>query len=259
MVSSMQPRKKKVLGRRAAVAPRSRSERRNAVSRKPSSPSTQRGAKTRDRLKEAAARVLERIGYRAMRLTDIAAEADVNVSLFYHYFNSKADITYEILAELVDPLTLPDAEAPKPPPKDPFDTLVDANLSVTQHYASRPGLMRCLVHLDEEEPKFSALYRRINATWNQRVARDIAKRCPDAGVSERECLLIAYALGGMVDNFLFETYVDRNPLLLEALPQPEDSAVFLAILWYRALYLRNPPTEKMGRFKALAQLQLRRG
>jgi TetR/AcrR family transcriptional regulator, ethionamide resistance regulator len=258
MVSSMQSRKKKVLGRRAAVAPRGRSERRNAVSRKPSSPSTQRGAKTRDRLKEAAARVLERIGYRAMRLTDIAAEAEVNVSLFYHYFNSKADITCEILAELVAPLTSAEAEAPKPP-KDPFDTLVDANLAVTRYYASRPGLMRCLVHLDEEEPKFSAMYRRINASWNQRVARDIAKRCPDAGVSERECLLIAYALGGMVDNFLFETYVDRNPLLLEALPLPEDSAVFLAILWYRALYLRNPPAEKMGSFKALAELQLRRG
>lgn len=244
-----------MLSRRAAVAPRSRRERRNAVSRKPSSPATERGAKTRDRLKEAAARVLERIGYRAMRLTDIAAEADVNVSLFYHYFTSKADITYEILSELVEPHMPREVETPRPV-KDPFDTLVDANLPVVRLYATKPGLMRCLVHLDEEEPNFSALNRRVNATWYRRVARDIAKRCPDAALSERERLLVAYALGGMVDNFLFEMYVDGNPLLLEALPRPEDAAVFLAILWYRALYLRSPPADKLGRFQRFMGLRL---
>jgi TetR/AcrR family transcriptional regulator, ethionamide resistance regulator len=241
--------------RRAAVAS-SRSSRRNAVSRKPSSPSTQRGSKTRDRLKEAAARVLERIGYRAMRLTDIAAEADVNVSLFYHYFNSKAEITYEILSELLEPQTPRVAETPKPV-KDPFDAIVDANLAVVQLYATKPGLMRCLMHLDEEEPRFSALYRRVNATWNRRVAQDMAKRFPEAGLSEQDYLLVAYSLGAMVDAFLFEMYVDRNPALLEALPRPEDAAVFLAILWYRALYLCNPPADKLGRFQRFDELQLR--
>lgn len=234
----------------------SRGNRRNAVSRKPSSPATQRGSKTRDKLKEAAARVLERIGYRAMRLTDIAAEADVNVSLFYHYFNSKAEITYEILSEMLEPPVLPQTEAPKPA-KDPFDAIYDANLLVVQAYAGKPGLMRCLVHLDEDEPKFSALYRRVNAAWNLRVAHDIAKRCPGADLAERDCLLVAYSLGGMVDNFLFEMYVDRNPTLLEALPRTEDAAHFLAVMWYRALYLHNPPADKLGRFHGFAKLQLR--
>jgi len=242
---------------RAAVAPAGRAGRRNAVDEKPAPPITVRGNRTRDRLKDAAARVLERVGYRAMRLADIAEEADVNVSLFYHYFSGKADITSEILTELLDSRLTTGEEAGERT-RDAFDTIVEANLITVETYAHTPGLMRCLLHFDEEEAEFSRLYRKVSLDWNRRVARAIAKRCPDAPLSESQRLMIAYALGGMVDNFLFEMYVDRNQLLVDAFKTTRDVAVFLAILWFRALYCTDPPAEKLGAFRGISELRLAR-
>jgi AcrR family transcriptional regulator len=240
---------------RAAVAPAGWTDRRNAVDEKPPPPITERGNRTRDRLTAAAAKVLERVGYRSMRLADIAEEADVNVSLFYHYFSSKADITREILTELLDSRLTTGEEAGERT-RDAFDTIVEANLITVETYASTPGLMRCLLHFDEEEAEFSRLYRKVSLDWNRRVARAIAKRCPDAALSESQRLMIAYALGGMVDNFLFEMYVDRNPLVIEAFKSTREVAVFLAVLWYRALYCADPPPEKLGAFRGVSQLRL---
>jgi AcrR family transcriptional regulator len=241
---------------RAAVAPAGRKERRNAVGQKPPPPMTERGTRTRDRLKDAASRVLERVGYRAMRLADIAEEAGVNVSLFYHYFSGKADITRDVLTQLLDS-TIPRGREAGEKSHDAFDIIVDVNQVTVETYARTPGLMRCLLHFDEEEAEFSKLYRRVSLEWNRRVARAIAKRCPDAPLSDAHRLMIAYALGGMVDNFLFEMYVDRNQLLVEAFKSTREVAIFLAILWYRALYCCDPPVEKMGGFRGFSELHLR--
>ncbi len=246
--------KKPSTRRRAGVSVAIRSERRNAVNRKPSAPTTRRGSQTRDKLKEACVRVLERMGYRAMRLADIAEEAEVNVSLLYHYFTGKADLTHEILAELLDQRKVRDLIGPAT--DDRFDAILRANQLVTRTYAETPGLMRCLLHFDEEEAEFSKLYQKISNDWSQRVARDIARRCPDSPLSENERLMIAYALGGMVDNFLFEKYVDRNPDFATSFTTQEEVSRFLSIIWYRALYLENPPADKLAGYEGFARLTM---
>ncbi|MDT9600722.1 TetR/AcrR family transcriptional regulator [Sphingosinicella rhizophila] len=236
---------------RAAVAPAG--ERRNAVVRKPAPPITKRGTRTRDMIKDAAARVLERMGYRAMRLQDIAEEAGINVSLVYHYFSGKADITFEILTELVESPLSSDLQ---PAPEDPFEAILEANRRVVATYKATPGLIRCLLQLDEEEPKFAELFAKVSLDWNRRVARDMARRAPAAAPHEDLRLMTAYALGGMVDSFLFEAFVDRNPLFAKSFQSDEDIATFLAILWYRALYLADPPRENMGPFTGFSDLRL---
>lgn len=241
---------------RAAIATVARPVRRNAVVRKPAAPSTKRGSETRERLKEAAARVLERIGYRALRLNDIAAEADVNVSLVYHYFSGKADITNEVLNDVIERLTV---ELPRQKGEgEPFEAILSANRHLIQLYERTPGLMRCLLHFDEEEVEFSQLYRRLSVDWNRRVARDIARRCGEDAMPEGQRLMIAYALGGMVDDFLFEMYVDRNPLMHAEFADSEAVARFLAILWYRTLYAANPDGEALGEFTGFERLKLPR-
>lgn len=240
---------------RAAVPPKGLKVRRNAVSRKPAAPITKKGASSRERLKEAASRVLERVGYRAMRLNDIAAEADVNVSLFYHYFSSKSEITKEILLDLIEELSggIPRQRSAD----DPFDAIFEANRALIALYSRTPGLMRCLMHFDEEEAEFSRLYREVSADWNRKVARDIARRFAEADMPEGQQLMIAHALGGMVDAFLFEMYVDRNALMLAEFKDEDEVARFLAILWFRTLHLANPPEQDLGRFASFAKLLTR--
>jgi TetR/AcrR family transcriptional regulator, ethionamide resistance regulator len=241
---------------RQAVATSDRMERRNAVKTAPTPPATKRGIATRQRLKDAAILVLEREGYRNMRLQDVAEQADVNFSLFYHYFASKAELTHEILTEFIDSFLTPEARGILP--SDPFLTLYASNKAMADVYARSPGLMRCLLHFDEEESRFSDIFRRVSRDWHRKIARSMHRRFPDVPADENLLLMVAYTLGGMIDGFLFERFVDRNPLLVEAFPDSSSAARFLAIMWYRAIYLANPDTEQLGEFSSLQMLSLTR-
>ncbi len=217
-------------------------------------PPTRKGSKSRDNLKAAALRALEDKGYRNLRLTDIAKEAKVNISLVYHYFHDKADLVYEALRDVVNVRAVIDSDDNRP--HDPFMSLFYANKLFADFYHSRPGLIRSLVHFDEEHPQFHSLYSDINRNWCTRIAQTIQKRCPDADLTQPEAIALAYAMGSMVDKFLFELYVERNVDLATALPTTEHTTYFLTILWYRALYLKNPSTAELGPFKKLSKLKL---
>jgi AcrR family transcriptional regulator len=241
---------------RAATAAPNRKGRKNAVQSSPSAPTTKRGIATRKRLKEAAILVLERHGYRNMRLQDVADEAGINFSLFYHYFASKSELTHEILEEFVESFnTFGNRKISQ---RDPFSAIYEANVTVANFYANSPGLMRCLVHFDEEESKFSDIFRAVSLDWHRKIARGMHKRFPEIPADAHTLLMVAYALGGMVDNFLFERFVDRNPVLVEAFPTPFDAAHFLSIMWYRTVYLTNPTIDQLEDFSNLEFLSLAR-
>ncbi len=240
------------MARRAGVVARLKRPRRTLA--KASVPPTRKGSKSRDNLKAAALRALEHKGYRALRLNDIAKEADVNISLVYHYFHDKADLVFQALRDVIDIRTAIEGDPARP--HEPFAALYHANLLFASFYRDHPGLIRALVHFDEEHPEFHDLYSRVNRDWNQRIAETIRRRCPDAMLSDGEALAVAFAVGGMVDKFLFEVYVERNPVLLAELPTPEDVARFLTFMWFRAIYLRNPSTADIGKFGKLARMAL---
>jgi AcrR family transcriptional regulator len=239
---------------RAATAAPNRKGRKNAVRSSPSAPTTKRGIATRKRLKEAAILVLERHGYRNMRLQDVADEAGMNFSLFYHYFASKTELTHEILEEFVESFNTVGNRSVSQ--QDPFSAIYEANFTVANFYANSPGLMRCLVHFDEEESKFSDIFRAVSLDWHKKIAKGMHRRFPEIPADEQTLLMVAYALGGMVDNFLFERFVDRNPVLVEAFPNPSNAAHFLSIMWYRAVYLMNPTIDQLEDFSNLEFLSL---
>src|SRR3546814_11028982 len=75
--------------------------------------------------------------------------------------------------------------------------------------------------------------------------------------SQATYLSLAYALAGTADNFLFEYFVLKNETLRDAHPTPEDVARFLTILWFRALYLENPPADFLGPLPGFKRLGLK--
>ena len=215
---------------------------------------TAKGTRRRDNLKAAALAALEKKGYRALRLTDVAREAGVNISLVYHYFTDKAELVFEALRDVVDTSRVMRDREDRP--RDPFEALFDANRIFAEFYRDHPGLMRAIVHFDEENPEFHKLYSQGNREWTARIAGNIAKRCPKADFTEAEATTLAYALGGMGDKFLFELYVERVPELVQEFDSVEKAARFLAIMWYRALYLENPPPKEMAGFDKIEKLRL---
>lgn len=237
---------------RAGVSTRPR--RRPAHEMRQGNPLTRKGTRSREKLKAAALRALESNGYRNLRLTDIAREANVNISLVYHYFRDKSALVFEALCDVIDVRRVIESDPDRP--HEPFAALHYANRLFADFYRAHPGLIRSLIHFDEEHPEFHELYARVNREWSERIASTIQKRCPDAGLSAGEALATAYAMGGMVEKFLFEYYVDRNPNLRPVFKDSDEVARFLAILWYRAIYLHNPEAAELGPHEKFARLAL---
>lgn len=237
---------------RAGVSTRPR--RRQDAAVRQVDPPTRKGTRSREKLKAAALRALERNGYRNLRLTDIAREADVNISLVYHYFRDKSALVFEALCDVIDVRRVIDSDPNRP--HEPFAALHYANKLFAEFYRKHPGLIRSLIHFDEEHPEFHELYAKVNREWSERIARTIQKRCPDAGLTDGEAMATAYAMGGMVEKFLFEYYVERNPDLRPVFRNSDEVARFLAILWYRAIYLSNPDQADLGPHARFARLAL---
>lgn len=229
-----------------------RAPRVNAVQVKPPPPITRRGQATRQRLKEALTKLLHVRAYHEIRLEDITREAGVRVSLFYHYFQSKVDITHEVLSEVLDSFRSDVNSRPKD--ADPLAAIHYANQRMVALYATNPGAMRCLLEVHDGMAPFAPMWRELTLGWNQRIAASIARQFPGAFRSNVEYLALAYALAGTADTFLLEYFVHKNPALLRAQPSAEDVARFLTTLWYRALYLKNPPDDFMGRLTGFRQI-----
>jgi len=213
-----------------------------------------RAQKRRDHLKVAVSNVLERMGYRAMKVTDVTTQANVAVGLFYRYFPDLRAATCEVLTDFLDSIKA-EVEA-LPVAQDKFHAVYGPTLLWAQAYERHPGLMRCLVQVADEVPEFEALWLSANDGWTRRIAKSIVRQFPDAGLSESFSLTIAYALGSMIDGLLNELYVHRNRELQMLLITPEHVAELLSAIWYRALYLENPPDGALVITTDLQQLVL---
>lgn len=237
---------------RAGRRPRS-----NAVQTKPPPPSTDRGRATRERLKAAFVALLRNHTFHEVRLEDITREAGVRVSLFYHYFQSKIDIAHEVFSELVDSFKAEVTTRPRD--QSPFEAIHHANKRMVALYAANPGAMACLVEVQHGTAPFAPLWRELTLEWNQRIAANLARQFPDAFANRWESLALAYALAGMVDNFLYEYYILRNSRLRKAYRNEDDVASFLTAIWFRAVYLQNPPKDFLKKLKGFEKLAKVRG
>ncbi len=116
-----------------------------------------RGERARAGLKAAALRVLERQGYHKMRIADVTREAGVAQGLFYHYFKDLKSLTLEVLTDFAQASNDPAAIEKDVPRGDWYARIYAHNLLVVRSYAKRPGVMRCMLQMADEEPEFCAM------------------------------------------------------------------------------------------------------
>ena len=210
----------------------------------------EQAVETRARLKEATKAVLGRIGYRQMRIADVTREAGVAVGLFYHYFPDLKAVTSEVLSDYMEEMT---AKARKVTPSDDlFETLREQYKILIGHFEEQPGLMRCMLQASEEIPEFGEIWKASNRQWTHSFARRLAARLGPDKLDHKASMLMAYCLGSMSDGVMHEFYVQRNPDLAACVDSRDQLAEVLATLTYRAVFLANPPREKLGAAAVIA-------
>lgn len=206
-----------------------------------------RGLATRERLKAAARRVLDRKGYSQLTVADVTREAGVAAGLFHRYFPDLRTLTMELVSELIEELADTATIEKDVGPGDWMGRIHShIALSVANH-ARRPGLVRAMNQLAEESPAFRAQLRGFYQSQLELLAARMPRLFPDAKLKPAESLLIAYALGGISEIALRERYILRNPAFRDLELSPEEMADWLAALFYRALFAANPPQAGLSR------------
>lgn len=195
-----------------------------------------KGQRTDLRLRAAAAAALETTPYHTFKISDVTEGADVSYGLFYHYFTDKLQLTDEVLRGFLD-------ESDKiyrsmHVTEDAFASIYAANLFYVDLYRLNAGLMAAAFALADESPDFRAYWADILHGWHERMAKPVSSQ---AGWKDeaRRPLLVAYALGGMIDQLCLQLYV-KSPAQLGTYA-PEEVALTLTRIWHRAVYGGDPP------------------
>ncbi|MES2054956.1 MAG: TetR/AcrR family transcriptional regulator [Pseudomonadota bacterium] len=203
-----------------------------------SAPPPTKGQRTRERLKIAAARVLEQKGYHALRIADVAEAAEVAEGSFYVYFRDKTEITLAVLTSLLDDFF--SINLTNQSDTGPFDTIRRSNRRWLAICRNNSGLMRCMLQVGDADPEFAQMAQNGNRRWYERIAASVTRRYPEGALSEPLVLLVAYMLGAIMDDLARKLVVYPDEGLLALLKQfdADDNAAADAasVLWMKILY-----------------------
>ncbi len=200
------------------------------------SPARRKGERTKQSLIWACANLLNQMGYQELRVADICGLAKVSSAAFYLYFENKSDIT-EVTLEAFSTAIFEALMSDTPRELDHKTALYEANLVWLKIAQLNAGLMRCVLQVSFEIPKFAEFYDNLNSDYIKRVARNIAKR---ANISETQAQRLVFALSSMTDEFTRRLLNDVESSLDSIIQKEHTSetelAEFLSNIWYKAIY-----------------------
>ncbi len=206
---------------------------------------TAKGERARAGLKAAALRVLERQGYHRMRIADVTQEAGVAQGLFYHYFKDLKSLTVEVLSDFASASNDPEEIEKDVPRGDWYARIYAHNLVIVRSYAKRPGVMRCMLQLADEDEAFSALLRENYRNQLMWLVDLMPRLFPDVKFKKHQALMVVYSLAGIGEGLLREYFVNESKTLRAAKLSVEQFAELLSTMYYRALFLQNPNEKQL--------------
>ena len=172
-----------------------------------------KGERTRFALKSAAARLLEEKGYDRFSTGDVSDYADVTRTAFYNYFPSKQALVLELLEDFLSFLRL--SLRPSRKGMDPSDSVLQVNLAYVRFFSVNARVILSIQHLRRTLSGAERQHFDLNDWWARKVAQVIMQSGgTQNGKHSRLALATAYALEAMVDGFLTELYVRKNPNLV---------------------------------------------
>lgn len=203
-------------------------------------PFATKGDRTKFRLKIAAAKALEEIGYQDVKVSDICTYAEVALGTFYVYYRDKNEIAIEVVLDFVDHLYNKAREVGHGTGE--YEAILNTNRFFLAAYRVNPGMMQCHVQLNSQLEEFRVVWRPRHRAWIENLARSISRRGNYGKDMPGTARSVAHALEAMVFNYLYSVIVTRDPLVdEEGLDYVDELAQMLSTLWYRAVYAKDPP------------------
>ncbi len=214
-----------------------------------------KGERTRDRIRLVTIELLNSIGYRELKVSDICDAAKISTPVLYIYYASKEILVMDILSEFLEQFMVKKGDATG---FDPYQSMFNANLRWLSLARANTGLMKCLLQFSEEAPEFAKLFASESNKWYYKTAQSLTHRFPAANVEEAQIHLCVSALGGMIDDLTRKLFAERDENIVSLVDKvaPDDVSLahFITSIWYRALYCADPKAENT--IRATTQLPL---
>lgn len=197
-----------------------------------------KGQRTLLRLKAGTALALNDVPYPVLRVADIVERAGLSYGLFYHYFKDKETAVKAILGDMLEHVenTYRDIHSSE----NDYESMFEPNLFYVEYYSHNAGLMCACLSLSEEDKEFGDLWNLTNDSWHRRIANSIRIAQHKNKSILPEADLVAYTLGGMVDQICRQIFVQKNPFASRLVKDSLQLAEAVSILWYRVVYGRDP-------------------
>lgn len=175
-----------------------------------------------------------------LKVAEVTRKAGLAHGTFYRYFTSIEAATLRLIEDFSVFVHEKIAGARRGEAGS-RERVKSATLLYARLFRRNAGLMRCLLGLGNDGLSFTLSYQRLNRDWYGRVAAAIARQRND-GATPQTLLPAAYALGGMIDDFLRQVYLRHEPALAHLADNEERIAELLTDLWCFGAY-GQPPSE----------------
>jgi AcrR family transcriptional regulator len=166
----------------------------------------------------------------------------VSSSVLYHYFRDLRSVVAELAEDLFDDLRTA-AEA-RQEIRDPYEWILATLRDAVEHLGGNPGILGCLFGLAGDYKEFDEIWTSNAHAWNLRVADFLVEQ---AAFSESTAANMAFALGAMTEGFLYQVFIRHTKDLESFSGSSEVTAELIATLWYRTIFLENPPKGSASR------------
>ncbi len=195
-----------------------------------------KGERTRAQLQIAACKILQDDSPQGLTISAICEQAGVSNGTFYLYFPDRNALLDTVLGDFVTFLQSSMRAAGEPGTPDPPRAATRAYFEL---FEQNSGLMRCLVQPLEGYPDAQSAFQRLNREWVEVVVASVASRQRkedgNQATPRAELLRRAYALGGMVDQYLANLLLSKDPNLIEISQDREVVLETLSLIWERGM------------------------
>ena len=192
--------------------------------------------RTRAVIQNAGCALLDRSSLTALTISGICHEADIAHGTFYIYFPDRQAFVAELLLQFVDYVQDKMHAASGPGATDPARQTMSAYYTLFEH---NPGLMKCLVNHMEDFPASREAFQSLNRKWATTVVTSMERKLNRSGrageLSRDELMRRAYALGGMVDQYLSALILNQDCTLASVSMDREAVIDTLTHIWRRGM------------------------
>lgn len=195
-----------------------------------------KGARTSLRIRIAACSLLQSHAPQDLTVPALCKAAGIAHGTFYLHFPDRNVLVADTLLGFVAFLQETMRRASAHQPGDPIRASTKA---YAEMFEANAGLMKCLLHHHEAFPEAREAFHKLNSEWIETVVASVERRLrrgasADA-VPREELLRRAYALGGMVDQYLSGLFLSADPALIAVSAERKDVINTLCLIWERGM------------------------